>query len=274
MAGFLIANIAFLLALIFLYKLLLLDYRDSFAKLVILILLIFPTSFFFGAVYAESLFLLFAVLAFWFARKKMWFWSSISAMLLAVTRLTGILLLPALLIEFIIQKSKRKDLISFVLVPVGITLYSIYNKLTWGDALYFVHAHSELGNSREVAKIVLFPQTMFRYIKTLLLVPSSQYVWWIALLEFVLFIACLYLLYLGLKQKIRASYLLFAILAFLLPTQSGTFSGLPRYVIPLFPIFITLANIKSLKFKWLYFLFAGILQLVLVALFVRGYFVA
>lgn len=275
-AGFLIANVSFLLSLIVYYKLMRLDYRDSVAKQSILSLLIFPTAFYFASLYSESLFLLFLLCSFYFARKRKWFFASLFAFLLASTRLVGILILPALIYEFVVQEGwhKIRKAFPFLIIPWGLIAYAWFNLKKWGDALYFIRAHGELANSRSVESIVLFPQTIYRYFKILSQLPTSQYEWWIALLELGMFLFVSLLLYYAWKKKVRLSYLIFSFLAFLLPASSGTFTGLPRYAIILFPIYIVLASIKSRGIRTAYLIVSSVLLFILLMFFSRGYFVA
>jgi Gpi18-like mannosyltransferase len=275
-AGFFLANLSFFLALIIFYKLIKLDYKEKIAQQSILFMLIFPTAFFWGSVYVESLFILLLLLAFYLARKGHWLTASVAGMLLTATRLVGIFILLALIYEFIKQKPVvwKSNFFYLSLVPLGLILYSLFNLKKWGDAFYFIRAHGELANSRSVDTIILFPQTMYRYLKILTTLPINQYEWWIASLEIGLFIFVFYLLYLGFKQKIRASYLLFSILAFFLPASSGTFTGLPRYVLVLFPIYLALALSKNKLLKTFYFLISPVLLFILLMFFARGYFVA
>ena len=287
--GFLITNPAFFGVLIIFYKLIRLDFADKIAKSSLIFLLIFPTSFFFGSIYTESIFLFLLLISLYYARKKQWLQASLFAALLTITRLNGILILPALVYEFFSQEKiltilsgKRwldlgriaKRGLALIIVPLGLLSYTWFNSLKWGDSLYFLKAHTELTNSRMVDAIILFPQTIFRYFKILTRVSSNQYEWWIALLEVATFVFAAYLLYLAWKMRIRPSYLIFALLSFLLPVSSGTFSALPRYILVLFPIFIVLALVKNIWFKLLYSVISVGLAFVLLMLFSRGYFVA
>lgn len=99
-AGLILANLFTLLAIFFLYKLAILDYSAEVTKKIILSLLIFPTSFFLGAVYTESLFLLLSLSAFYYARKNYWLIAFLLAGLTAVTRLVGIAVIIAVLFEY------------------------------------------------------------------------------------------------------------------------------------------------------------------------------
>ena len=57
-SGLFLSNLFFVLSLFFLKKLLRLDYDEKLVNRVVLLLLVFPTSFFFVSIYTESLFLL------------------------------------------------------------------------------------------------------------------------------------------------------------------------------------------------------------------------
>ncbi len=276
--GFLISNISFLIAALVLYKLLRIDYSHKISLISILFLLLFPTSFFFGSVYSESVFFLLTVLSFYFARKRKWILSIILSTLLPITRSVGIVILPALFIEWLLQrkeKNKPSFIISYSLfiIPIGLIAYAAYNFVKWGNWLYFIQAQTELGNSRS-AGIILIPQTLFRYGKMLLTVPVTQYVWSIALFELAVFIFSAVLLYIAYVKKIRLSYLVFALLAFLIPVSTGTFTGLPRYVIVLFPLFIGLALVKDKTVKIIYSIISVFLLILLLMLFARGYYIA
>lgn len=265
----------FFSGLIYFNKLLKLDYKKNVSISVILAMLMFPTSFFFATIYSESLFFLLLILSFYFARRGNWLLSSIFAALLTSTRIVGIAIIPALIFEFYLQNKtlfKRKFLSLFI-APLGILSYSLFNFLEWGNPLQFLKAQGALQNNRSVDEIILFPQTVFRYIK-ILFANLQTHEWWIALLELSSFIFASILLYIAWKKRVRISYLVFALVAFLIPTQTGTFSGLPRYVLILFPIFIALSLIKSKYIKLVYAIVSIILLAILFSLFSKGYFIA
>lgn len=273
--GFLISNLFFLLSLILLYNLVKKEFSERLAKESVIWLLIFPTSFFFVSVYSESLFLFLALLSFYFAQKRKWVFASIAGFLSGITRLTGILILPSLIYEFIKrEKSNHFKIFPLFLIPAGLISFAVFCFYKWGDALYFIKAHGSLGNSRSVDFIILPFQTIYRYFKIFFSVPYTQYEFWIALLELSMFVLVSILIYIGWKKKLNPSLLIFSLLAFLLPTLSGTFSGLPRYVITIFPIFIVMALIKNRAFKIIYAPISLSLLVILLILFSRNYFVA
>jgi hypothetical protein len=92
LAGFLICNLSFLLALVYLYKLTELDYGEQVARRTVLYMSIFPTAFFFVP-YTESLYLLSVVLFFFHAAwRRRWSVASTATMLASLTRFQGSIL--------------------------------------------------------------------------------------------------------------------------------------------------------------------------------------
>ena len=197
-------------------------------------------------------------------------------MVLSATRIVGIVMLPALLYEFYKQEKtfKTPRIFPLLLTPLGLIGYAIFNLTQWGDALHFLRVHGTLNNSRSIDAVVLFPQTIGRYIKIISSVSPSVYEWWIALLELSMFFFVTLLLWMGWKKGIRFSYLIFALFSFLIPISSGTFSGIPRYAVVLFPIFISLALINNKWIQFVYTAVSAVLLGLLLMLFSRGYFVS
>ena len=271
-----VTNLFFGFALFMLYKLVSLDYEDSLPILTIIFILIFPTSFFFASIYSESLFLLLSLLSFYFARTNRWFLAALCGGLLTATRLVGIAIIPALIYEFVKNEKsllKLKSLFLFI-SPLGILSYMLFNYLKWGDALYFIRSQGSFLNGRSVDSIVFIPQTIFRYINILTTVSPGIFEWWIALLEISVFFFVSIMFFVAWKKKIRTSYIFFALICFLIPASTGTFTGLPRYSLVLFPIFIALALVKNKLFKITYSLVGFSLLMILLALFSKGYYIA
>jgi len=103
-SGLAISHLTFFASLYLLYRLLLFDFSEKFVRRVIILLLLFPTSFFFASFYSESLFFFLMIAAFYFARKGKWLVAGIFGALASATRVVGIFLLPALLVEWWEQK--------------------------------------------------------------------------------------------------------------------------------------------------------------------------
>jgi len=282
-SGLLISNTSLLLALIGLWKLIRLDFQKETARLAIILLLVFPTSFYFGSLYTESLFLALAVWSFYFARRRRWFLAGILGAVLTATRVVGIALLPALMVEVWLQKRKNKKLSLFwpmagvLLVPLGLFAYMYYLKTTIGDPLEFFHSVSIFGQQRS-SSLILLPQVFYRYFFKVL--PNVNYDYFpVVFTTFLEIITALVFFVLAIVVffRLRLSYALYLAAGYLIPTLSGSFSSLPRYVLILFPGFILMTVWLSKKPKWLQTIFLSVLFLALgiaTALFTRGYWLA
>lgn len=279
--GLFISNIFFILALIILFKLIRVDFSKKIAYITISLLLIFPTSFYFGALYSESLFLFLSVLSFYFARKDKWELSSILGFLSSATRIFGILLLPALLIEAYQQKISIKKILWLFLIPLGLGIYMLYQYQTTGDPLAFYRLQKIVGEQHQ-SGLTILPQTYFRYIKMVFTVDKSSAIYQTLWLEFLVGLAFFILPIYGYfkrigSKRIRLSYLFYAMIGFLIPSIQGSFSSVPRYIIVFFPSFLALAFFFDTlpKFLKIILFITSLLILILEsALFVRGYWIA
>jgi len=253
-SGFIISNLSLLFSLFIFWKLIGLDelkLNSEKRKWVLIFFLFFPTAFFFGSLYTESLFLLLILGSFYFLYKKKIFLFAILASLSSAVRLVG----------------------AFLLVPVGLIGYMFYLAKEFADPLIFIHAQPAFGAGRSGGDLILLPQVYYRYLKIFLTVPFSSYDFFIAVLEFFMFHLSLYLLYLAWKRKIPESWLLFSLAVVLGPTLTGSLSSMPRYILAAFPIFIVLGSLDIRKRKKIFILFY-LLFCVLTILFTRGYWIS
>jgi hypothetical protein len=100
LAGFFISNVAFLVALWIFWKLSLLQFERGISRVMLWTLAFFPAAVYSMAVYTESLFIMFALGAFYLARTRQWHWAIPCAVLAALTRNAGPVLAIALLMEW------------------------------------------------------------------------------------------------------------------------------------------------------------------------------
>ena len=272
--GLIISNVSFLGSLWLLYKLARLDLSASAAKRTLIFLLVFPTSFFFASLYTESLFLLVTLASFYAARQRRWLLAGVLGALAAATRILGILLIPALLIEYLASPKRSRWGWWVLLLPAaGLLLYMYYLNVSFHDPLYFLHAQSAFGAGRSGDKIILLYQVFWRYLKMLTTVPITSLLYYTVTQEFMAALVFLCLSLLAFKFT-RRSYAIFGILAYILPTLTGTFSSMPRYVLVLFPAFMILGKIKSQTIRYTLYAISFILLIINVVLFTRGYWVA
>lgn len=277
--GLLVSHLSFFVALFGLWKLTLLDHKKDIAWIAIYLLILFPTSFYFGSYYSESIFLALSVWSFYFARKKNWVLAGILGAFLTATRVVGIVIFPALLVEAYLQGKRfdYKKILGLLLIPAGLFIYMYFLKIETGDPLEFFTSVEIFGQQRE-AGFVLLPQVFYRYFFKI--IPNLNYDYFPAVFTTFLEISTA-LIFLGLTimsfLKQRLSYAVFIALGYLIPTFSGSFSSLPRYVVILFPAFILSAvYIKNAKKSTRYFIYLLLFATlgVATALFVRGYWLA
>jgi Gpi18-like mannosyltransferase len=144
LGGIIVSNVAYFLALIALYQLTQLEFDPQVATRAVVYLSVFPTAFFFLGAYTESLFLLFAVAAFYYARKGNWLAASIAGLLAALTKQLGLLLLLPLLYEYLAQSSNfqfpisnlqlRSDILLLALIPVGTLAFLLFRQFYIGES--------------------------------------------------------------------------------------------------------------------------------------------
>lgn len=256
LAGLLISNISFIAALIVIWKILMTVFyrrknKETIVRQTIISLLFFPTSFYFGSVYTESIFLL-SILAAWYLllhHRRMWF--GVVAGIASGIRLAG----------------------AFLGVPIGLAGYMYYLYRSTGDALLFVHAQPAFGANRSGGDLIILPQVIWRYIKIYTTVPLYQYDYWIAVLEMVMFIVCLTLLWFAWKAKLPKHWIYFSLLAVVVPTLTGTLSSMPRYVLVAFPMFIILGMMRE-PYRNQLLGISYVLFIILTALFATGHWVS
>ncbi|MBI2617143.1 hypothetical protein HYW55_03365 [Candidatus Gottesmanbacteria bacterium] len=297
-----ISFVFFTLSVIMFHKLLLLDYGKNTVLWAIGFMILFPTSFYFGSIYNESLFLFLILSSFYFARKKKWALAILFAAISSATRIVAVALLPALLIEWYFQYKRsswfmtvgknlfsganriRKHIIQFgrpelIFLSIflslgGLALYMVYLQKEYGDLLYFWHAQGVFGAERSGSTFILLPQVFYRYFRILTTISPHVEMFWVALIEVVMSLITILFLVTAVLKKVRVSYVVFSTIAFIMPTFTGTLSSMPRYVLVLFPIYIVLALIPSKQLKWLLLYLSSILLTVFTIIFTRGHWLS
>jgi hypothetical protein len=146
-AALLISNIAGAVAAILLYEIAGLERGEKAAFRAAAIFTLFPTAYFLLVGYTEALFCAFAFGAVLAARRQRWLFSGMLGGLAAATRLTGLALLPFLLIEVVLARRALARLgeaiVSPLLVVLGFATYLTTNQLVLGNPLAFIDVQRE-----------------------------------------------------------------------------------------------------------------------------------
>lgn len=277
----LINTLVFVITLFLIQKLMRLDGKQKLFDLFLIVLFTFPTSFFYKAVYNDSLFFFLATLTIFFSRKRKFVLASIAGFFATLTRLNGLALIFLILFEYLSTNKKellniknviKHKIYSIILLPVAFIGYLIYTQIYFKDWTIVFSSMSVWGQDRFIIPIQVF----WRYFKIIFLYPTFKLNYWIAILELLLVLLYIFLIVWSYK-KIRFSYWIFIVISILIPSFTGTFQGMPRYGLHLYPFFLSLAlflDRRSSIFKICYFIGSFILFIILVTLFSQGYFVA
>jgi hypothetical protein len=156
-AGVLISLVCFGIALVVLYRLAALELGDELARICVTLVAFFPMSYYFSAIYTESLFLALSVGCIYQARRGRWASAGVLGALAAASRNSGVVLVVPIALLFlfgpradrppptlrgsrIIDRLKpaypvRPELAWVLLVPAGLGAYLLFLALSTGDGL-------------------------------------------------------------------------------------------------------------------------------------------
>lgn len=211
--------------------------RDGFgdarlARRTVLYLLLFPAGFFLSCAYTESLYLALAAATFFFAQRERWGAAAATGFLLGLTRSTGVLLAPALVLLYLSQRGwslrrVRWDALAVAAAPAGLAAHAAHLALLTGDPLALFHA--QVGWRRTLAtpwRTLLHPIAF--HAKMGHLERGAA----------VLFLA----LGLALLAMRRWALAAFALLSLAPVLSSGTLMSTTRFAAVIFPAFVPLAR--------------------------------
>lgn len=250
------------------------------------LLFLFPTALFLNAFYSEALFLWLATSSLLSARAGNWLKAGIMAALASATRVVGIALVPAFLVELWLQhgveishfmrflRQQKTKIMVILLGSAGLVTYMFYLKTHFNDWLYFLHVQAEFGAGRQES-LILYPQVVWRYLKILWTYRPLD-------LKYLIYVQELMVGVLGLAGliwswfKVRQSIVLFSLLVFLIPTTTGTFSSLPRYFLASLSVFLLMTKLlkNRLLARYLWLGTSTCLLIFNTILFIQGYWVA
>ena len=142
-SAFVVATVASLFVAPLLYRLVSVDMGHRIGLWTAGFLLVFPTAYFLHIGYTESLFLSLAFGSMWLARTNRWWLAGLLAALAAMTRVNGLILAPALLVEAFLQwradpdRRLRVAWLAIGGVGIGFGVYLLVNQAVYGDPFAF-----------------------------------------------------------------------------------------------------------------------------------------
>jgi hypothetical protein len=270
LSGLAVAGGAYIAAMLGLFALVRDDFGEAIARRAVVFISLFPTAFFFFAPFTEALFLALCVWALHMARRGLWWWAALLALLAGITRTQGVLLaLPLAWLVFRqwrVERRWRPVMLVPILPALSYLGFLIYSKLVTGWTMFQVLSIAWAIRWTTPWSTVA---TSWQFVmKTGNIVESCN---------LVAVLLCAGLLLVGLR-RLPVLYSLFALPQFLLdicrtsplfPLESNA-----RYMLTLFPAFVMLAILlRQRRAQQLWFAGSGALLGVLLGLFTLGAFV-
>lgn len=139
-AGLLVNNLAFLVALYYLYFWTREYYGIQVAQWATTVVSWYPSSMFTGVIYTEGLYLLLSTATLWSFDQKQYGWTAFWGAMATATRPTGIALIPALAIAAWKERRPPIAYITTLVTTLGILLFSLYCTIFFGNPLAFIAA--------------------------------------------------------------------------------------------------------------------------------------
>lgn len=212
-----------------------------------------------GIAYTESLFLALTVMTLYYLRKKEWLTAGLCGCLASLTKNQGILLLIPAGIEYLLSCNPlvafrqshhpgniKKWLIqgmSILLIPLGMFIYLLINKVVLGDWFRFMEYQAKVFHNQ----FGFFANTIY-YITECSLNLQDQFRFTYSIPALVSFLIVIIMLFYSFK-RIRLSYIAYA-LAYLVVSFSPSWllSG-SRYISALAPLFLMFAEFATDRSK-------------------------
>jgi Gpi18-like mannosyltransferase len=248
-AAFFVSTVASLAAGLLLYRLARLDEEEATARAAVFFLFVFPTSYFLHIGYTESLFIALAVGSFLAARERRWPLAGALGALAAMSRVNGLLLIPALAFEVWDEyrnegRRWRWECLWVLAVALGFGVYLLINWKVFGYPLQFLNMQEQYWS-----KSLTWPWVGISaaWDSTWGRAPSeAQMVGWQEFLFVMLGLGMTVWAWL----RLRASYAAWMTLNWLLWTSTKFVLSVPRYTLVLFPAYILFARAAGSRAVW------------------------
>ena len=264
LAAFLIANVASFLAVTALYLLVKAELGKKASYRTIFYVLLFPTAYFFTAMYTETLFLLLAVSMFLLAKKEQWLYVGALGFCISLTRIQGVLMFFPM--AYIYLRTKKFSLrkidyraLYLLLIPLGIALFFLYEYNLTGDLFIQFKEFSAFNKEVTYPWVTLYD--------TIVSIMNGSLYYFINFTALLTLVAILLLSFKYLKRE-YSLYLFFSIFFIVL---SSNLNGIGRYIIVMFPVFMTISTVaeRHKKVGWLLYVVYAVCILLLILFTMR-----
>lgn len=262
LCGIVISVISYGIGSVFLYKIVKSELGEKAAENALMLISVFPFAFFFGSIATESLFLAITAAFFYYLRKHDWQMAAFLGFLACLTKVQGLLLAFAVLVELfyfkrgikLIRERKWKSFFKRIIYPgciaalmlFGFGIYLFINYSVEGDPFRFMYyQRNHWGNG------LCFPWETIGYVKDNALrnwnTSIGMSLWVPELLLFAVYI--LAIVY-GFVRKLRPMYMIYLIVFFLLTYSSTWLISGGRYTLSALPVFMLAGDWTARHEKW------------------------
>ncbi len=236
--GILFSNLCFLIGVLMVYRIATrqLALPDQTARRALLLLFAFPTSFFFGSFYTESLFFALSALAFWLAFDQRWWLASLAAAAAVLTRNQGLMVAAVLPFVYLAAcgwqiRRIRLNILWFALPGVALLAHLLSLYPLTGSFLAPYLAQYAWGRGTQGPLAGILAQ----------LAGASLDVFKTDAVLLILFVICA--LWLIAKCPPRLKLLgAYALGLCLMPIATGSLVSVGRFLLVIFPVFLLLAD--------------------------------
>lgn len=272
--GLILSNLLLLFSLVFLEK----TCSKKDFLWTVLLLLSFPTAFYFGAIYTESLFLFLLLMFIFFLKKDNYLASGITSAFASGTKIFGVLFLPIMVIKYFIDNRKEKKninyktILGFIIAPTGLLIYLIYLWRNYKNPFIFLFSQPGFGAERNALPVITLPQVFYRYFKMLITVKNPFQ--FFTVFNELAFTLTILILIIWVYRKIDFYSWILSLLIFLMPTLTGTLSSMPRYILFSYILLIPVINTRFRKYRRRLMNIMVVLQILFIMMYIRGYWVA
>ena len=243
LAGILVSAAGELIALVFLAKLILLERGDeASARFACWALAVFPYAVFLTAVFSESTFLAAAAASLYYMRRGKDGRASAAAAVAMSVRVTGVALIPALIVDHLIRRRGRpgRGLIAILATPLSPLLFVAYAWLSTGDPLAYLKVERSASFNRVFAWPWDGARNTFQSFVTD--TGGNSFVFGMEMLFGVMGLAAVVWMAWH-WRTIAPSLTVFSATAWLMGTSVVYWLSVPRYEMTVVPIYLALADI-------------------------------
>ena len=262
LCGLLLDTFCFCVGSVYFYRLTEREYGSQTANNALILLAVFPFSFFFGAVLTESLFFALSAMFLYYLRSHKWLAVAVLGFLACLTKTQGCMLAFAVAAELLVsekglrllREKKWKEFGRRILCPgmicslmvLGFAVYLGINRYVEGDCFRFLYYQKNHWHNAFCPIWETFSY-LVRYSFGSGNMATRFSIW---IPELILFVVWIVWIGYGIKRRLPAAYMVYLIVLFLLTYSSTWLLSGGRYALCALPGFMLVGDWLTRHEKW------------------------